>query len=270
MFKQEIINAHIESTELKIAVLRKEGPKTPLLFLHGFGSTKEDYADIMRHPDFKDREIIAYDAPGFGETECSDLDKVSIDFLVKTAMVVIRYYKLEKFHISGHSMGGLTALMLIHRERVNAISFTDIEGNVGPEDCFLSRQINEYPSDNPIQFFNDFIDRMRNLDGYSNSLYAANIKSKVKPDAIKPIFKSMVELSDHGDLMAKFLKLNCEKMFVYGEENRSLSYLKYLEENNVRLSEISSSSHFPMYSNPPALWKSISEFISTTEDNTHE
>ena len=267
MFKQEIINADIKGTELKIAVLRKEGPKTPLLFLHGFGSTKEDYADIMRHPDFKDREIIAYDAPGFGETECSDLDQVSIDFLVKIAMVVIRHYKLEEFHISGHSMGGLTALMLLHRETLNAISFIDIEGNVSPEDCFLSRQINDYPSEDPVLFFNDFIDRMRNLDGYSNPLYAANIKSKVKPDAIKPIFKSMVELSDHGDLRDKFLQLSCQKMFVYGEENGSLSYLNFLEENNVKLSEITSSSHFPMYSNPPALWKSISEFISTTEDN---
>ena len=263
--KKDFIDICIEGIEMRIAVLHQEGTQTPLIFLHGFGSTKEDYADIARKPEFKERTIIAYDAPGFGETECSDLSKVSIPFLVKTAEAVLKYYNVDNFHLAGHSMGGLTALMLLNTGAINAKSFIDIEGNVSPEDCFLSRQINEYPNEDPDVFLKEFTERMRNLGGYSNPLYAANLKSKVASRVVKPIFKSMVELSDHGNLMDKFLNLNCAKTFIYGEENRSLSYLPYLEKNGVLLNEISDSSHFPMYSNPPELWNAIYDFIKQEE-----
>jgi pimeloyl-ACP methyl ester carboxylesterase len=70
----------------------------------------------------------------------------------------------------------------------------------------------------------------------------------------------MVELSDHGDLMSKFLVLPFPRMFMYGEENSSLSYLTKLSANGVELAEIPHSAHFPMYSNPVAMWERIAEF----------
>ncbi|SLM32425.1 Putative alpha/beta hydrolase (fragment) [Desulfamplus magnetovallimortis] len=72
----------------------------------------------------------------------------------------------------------------------------------------------------------------------------------------------MVELSDHGDLMEKFLNLPCPKMFMYGEQNRTLSYLNHIESNGVRLSEIPECGHFPMYSNPPVMWREIADFLN--------
>ena len=43
----------------------------PLVFLHGFGSTKEDDADAALHPILADYRILALDAPGFGGSTCS-------------------------------------------------------------------------------------------------------------------------------------------------------------------------------------------------------
>ena len=57
-----------------------------LCILHGFGSTKEDYADVIQRTELADRPILAYDAPGCGETQCADLSRVSIPFLVSTAL----------------------------------------------------------------------------------------------------------------------------------------------------------------------------------------
>jgi hypothetical protein len=45
---------------------------------------------------------------------------------------------------------------------------------------------------------------------------------------------SMVELSDHGDLLRRFLSLRCPRMFMYGEQNEALSYLPKLREHGVR------------------------------------
>lgn len=77
---------------------------------------------------------------------------------------------------------------------------------------------------------------------------------------MRGIFESMVNLSDHGDLMAKFLSLPCPRMFMYGEQNSALSYLKTLKANGVELAEIPYSAHWPMYSNPVAMRARIAGF----------
>lgn len=74
----------------------------------------------------------------------------------------------------------------------------------------------------------------------------------------------MVELSDHGGLMTKFLELPCPRMFMHGEQNASLSYLDTLTSHGVEVAEIPHSGHFPMYSNPVAMWERIAQFHSRT------
>jgi pimeloyl-ACP methyl ester carboxylesterase len=49
-------------------------------------------------------------------------------------------------------------------------------------------------------------------------------------------------------------------MFMYGEQNASLSYLSHIEARGVRLAPIPACGHFPMYSNPTAMWKQIADF----------
>jgi len=117
----------------------RDGIGIPLVFLHGFGSTKEDYADVIQQAPLADRPILAYDAPGCGATASSDISVVSIPFLVSVAAAVLRAKGIDRFHLIGHSMGGLTALMLADQGPTQVASLVDIEGNLAPEDCFLSR-----------------------------------------------------------------------------------------------------------------------------------
>jgi len=250
----------VEGVALDIAAIHREGDGAPLVFLHGFGSTKEDYADVVRHAAFASRPFLAYDAPGCGETQCSDLSRVSIPFLMATALSALERVRFERFHLVGHSMGGLTALMLAHSHPERVLSFVNIEGNIAPEDCFLSRQIFDYPQSNAQLFFDDFIERTTHAPAYASALYSASLRHKVRAAAVRPIFQSMVSLSDHGDLMDKFLSLPCPRMFMYGEQNAHLSYLSDIQNKGVRLSAIPHCGHFPMYSNPVAMWQAIAEF----------
>ena len=66
---------------LKLAAAGRDGDLVPIVFLHGFGSTKEDYLDLACQPAFTGRPFLAYDAPGCGETVCEDLPGISIPFL---------------------------------------------------------------------------------------------------------------------------------------------------------------------------------------------
>lgn len=250
----------VEGTQLRLSCISRGGSGIPIVFLHGFGSTKEDYADVALHPAFAGRPIFAYDAPGCGETECSELDKVSIPFLVQTALAALAEQGIERFDLVGHSMGGLTSLMLAHQAPARVASFTDIEGNVAPEDCFLSRQIFLHPHEDPDRFLEDFIARNWAAPYYSSPLYATSVRYKVRARAVRGIFESMVDLSDNAGLMDKFLSLPLPRMFMYGEQNKTLSYLPHLAANDVVLAEIPHSGHFPMYSNAPEMWRRIAAF----------
>jgi pimeloyl-ACP methyl ester carboxylesterase len=256
----ERLDLHVEGVDLGIAAARRCGARAPIVFLHGFGSTKEDYVDLSYHPGFRGRPFLAYDAPGCGESSCEDLSKLSIPFLVATANAVLREARIERFHLVGHSMGGLTALMLANQDRDRVLSFVDIEGNLAPEDCFLSRQVVTHAADDPESFFDAFVERTRRSPFPSSALYAASLRHKVRPGAVRGIFESMVDLSDHADLMTKFVSLPCARMFMYGEQNASLSYLPTLAAHGVELAEIPHSGHFPMYSNPVAMWTRIADF----------
>ncbi len=254
------LNLRVDGVGLRVATVGRGGELAPIVFLHGFGSTKEDYADLALQPAFAGRPFLAYDAPGFGETFCEGSLEISIPFLVKTAQTVLRHAGIRRFHLVGHSMGGLTALLLAHQDPGRVLSFVDIEGNLAPEDCFLSGQVLNHPSGDAESFFGDFIERTRRSPFYASALFAASLRHKVRPAAVRGIFESMVDLSNHGDLMAKFLSLPCPRMFMYGEQNSSLSYLTKLSANGVELAEIPYSAHWPMYSNPAAMWERIAEF----------
>ncbi|MEX3957458.1 alpha/beta fold hydrolase [Trinickia sp. EG282A] len=251
---------NVDGTALDVSAIHRDGDKSPIVFLHGFGSTKEDYADIVRHAAFDGYPFIAYDAPGCGETRCADLSQISIPFLVKTARALLEQVGFDRFHLIGHSMGGLTSLMLAHQQPERVLSFVDIEGNIAPEDCFLSRQITDHPRDDAERIFDDFIERTRHAPAYASALYAASLRHKVRAGAVSGIFRSMVDLSDNGDLMNKFLGLPFPRMFMYGEQNASLSYLSHIREQGVMLAEIPDCGHFPMYSNPVLMWNAIAEF----------
>lgn len=161
-------------------------------------------------------------------------------------------------------MGGLTALILAHQIPERVLSFVDIEGNVAPEDCFLSRQIVDCPNDDDEAFFTGFIERTLHTPAYASALYAASLRNKVRAGAVRDIFDSMVDLSDNANLMENFINLPFPKMFMYGEQNKLLSYLSYIQEKGVELAEIHACGHFPMYSNPVLMWEKIADFQASS------
>jgi pimeloyl-ACP methyl ester carboxylesterase len=83
------------------------GRATPLVLVHGFAGSKEDFETVL--PGLAaDREVIAVDLPGHGESEGTD-DPAAYS-LVTTSAWLLRFADelgLEDFHLLGHSMGGL-------------------------------------------------------------------------------------------------------------------------------------------------------------------
>lgn len=265
--KHDTLEFELYGAQVNIAYIRRPGKRPSVLCLHGFGSTKEDYADLTLHPAFSERELVLLDAPGCGESQCDKPDMVSIPFLREVLERAISQLNIEQFHLVGHSMGGLTALKFAEKNPDRILSFANIEGNISPEDCFLSRQIFNHPHGDPQDFLNAFIERMKNRAEWSCPLYAAALPQKVRPEVVGSIFRSMVKISDNEPLMDIFTGFPFPKMFVYGEQNKTLSYLSQLPELGVEVAEIPFSAHFPMYSNPQALWSRLADFFDRNDVN---
>ena len=263
--RHDVLDLHHAGARLRIAYHRRTGHLPPVVSLHGFGSTKEDYADLALLPGFADRDLIAFDAPGFGASEIDRPELLSIPFLAEVTTIVLDALDVPKAHLTGHSMGGLTALVLAYTDPGRVLSFFDIEGNLAPEDCFLSRQIVDFPAATPDAFLEDFQTRVRARPELGSALYAATLPFKVRPASIAPVFRSMVELSDTEPLLDMMAALPCPKAFVYGAQNRHLSYLPDLPGRDVQVIELDHAGHFPMYTNPKALWAALSEFVRAAE-----
>jgi len=259
------VNLTVDGHAVELSVLRRQGSGSPLVCLHGFGSTKEDYADLAMRPDFADRELVFWDMPGCGASHVGDPEAPTIPFLMSVVEAACDALDLDRFHLSGHSMGGLTGLLFAQAHRDRVLSFIDIEGNLAPEDCFLSRQIVDYPAASPEAFMSAFMDRVSGRAEYGSALYARALPLKVRPSSFRPVFTSMVDLSDTLDLLAIMADLSCPRIFLYGEQNRHLSYLSRLPDLGVQAVEIPDAGHFPMYSNPPALWSAIASFLQEAE-----
>ena len=168
--------------------------------------------------------------PASDARSAATLARVSIEFLVDVADAVLKRLAIEEFHVVGHSMGGLTALMLAQRAPDRVLSFVNIEGNLAFEDCFLSRQIIDTPADDPAVFLEEFAARTHLAPEFSSTFYASSVQSRVRPDVVRGVLESMVDLSDHGNLLSSFTALAMPPaVHVCGKQIAGLSYLPLLE-----------------------------------------
>ncbi|KAH7178899.1 Alpha/Beta hydrolase protein [Fusarium sp. MPI-SDFR-AT-0072] len=241
---RQTVELRINDLSFNLSTIRRDGPLVPIFFLHGFGGTKEDYVDIALNPLFSSRPFLAYDSPGSGESTMSDLSQLSMPLLVSIAERVLEQFSITHYHLVGHSMGGLVSNLLAQRQASSVL---------------------HYSSDDPEAFVDAFIERTRQSPLYGNGLYAASFRSKVQAAVVPPTFESMVDCTDNGRLLEAFENFNFPRMYMFGEQYASLSYLPRLVKAGVELAEIPHSGHFVMYSNPVAMWEQIAQLVSRAE-----
>ena len=157
----EQLRLRVQGVNLDVAAISRGGDGEPIVFLHGFGTSKEDFTDITQRHEFTGRAFLAYDAPGCGATECADLGAIDVPFLVDAARAVLDRAGIGRYHLVGHSLGGLTALLLAHREPGRVLSFVNIKGTLAPEDCAPTRQLLAHQG--PGDVFDRFVANLRRV-----------------------------------------------------------------------------------------------------------
>jgi len=106
---------------------RGGGDATPLVLVHGFTGGRIDWADVIDDLAV-DRRVVAWDHRGHSDsTNTGDQASYTFDQLVADAVAALDALGLARFHLLGHSMGGVIAqrLVLEHPERVETLLLMD-------------------------------------------------------------------------------------------------------------------------------------------------
>jgi len=235
--------------------------------IHGLGGAKENFWESMKSKDLIDYCLISFDNPGTGNSTYYDDFPLEVDDLANITADFIRKLKLTNFILTGTSMGGLTTLLYLRQADIKNIKgYINIEGNLLPEDCMFSSKVVTHQYDH---FANDvfsqtIIDMKKNGNpGYY--VIANNLEMNTNIKSYYHYSFQTVSYSSTGELIDQFVNLAIPRIFIYGEKNSGLSYIRRLKQMGLPASMIPGSAHFIFYDNPKALYKSIAEFAGTLE-----
>jgi pimeloyl-ACP methyl ester carboxylesterase len=95
---------------LRLSHLRR-GSGPPLVLIHGIGSQWQVWTPVLDAVS-AEREVVALDLPGFGESLPYDGDAPSVPALARSVADFVGDLGLERPHVAGNSLGGAVALEL--------------------------------------------------------------------------------------------------------------------------------------------------------------
>lgn len=103
--------------------LSRRGSGTPLVLLHGMGSSHHAW-DLVADELEKAFTVIRIDFPGHGETPYLDGEEMDPVSLADKVFRTLREHGLEEFHLVGNSLGGWVALEMGSKYAHSVLSIT--------------------------------------------------------------------------------------------------------------------------------------------------
>lgn len=241
----------------------RPGKRETIVLLHGLGGSKENYYEACKSDALADHTLIFPDNPGTGNSTYYEDDLLNVDHLAQITKLFIDQLNLQRFILCGTSMGGLTTLLLLRtpaRHKVRA--YINIEGNLLPEDCMFSSKVIAYDFNTfASQVFPQTIIDMKSNGNTGYHIIANNLELNTNVRSYYNYSFQTVAYSSTGELLKQFIALTIPKVFIYGEENRSLTYIEELIRNGVNVQEIANSNHFVFYDNPKQLYDVMAKFV---------
>jgi pimeloyl-ACP methyl ester carboxylesterase len=239
-----------------------------ILFVHGLGGAKENFYTAFQSPALSDCALLAFDEPGTGLAIFDPEAGLDVSALADIAHGVANQLLPGSYFLVGASMGGLISLLQIRRHGVGRIrGFVNIEGNLSSEDCMFSRRVVSHGMNSFEPVFNQMMGELRASRYSGDQIVAHNMALNVDVRAYHAYAFETVAESDSGRLIEEFINLPIPRLFLYGEANKTLSYLPGLRASAVEVREIPSSAHFLFYDNPVDTFEAIGDFVHAVHSN---
>ena len=268
--------------EMELSVAEAGEGGRPLLLLHGFTGSKQDFT--WGH-DWLDRlaelgfHAVAPDHRGHGDsTKPDDEAAYSFDLFASDALALADELGWERFALLGHSMGGMIAQVLIGMapERVSALvlmdtSHTALEG-VDPQ---LAETAGEIARARGMKFLNELQKergsalttpadrRLRE----ANRDYAAFSDRKMEhssPAMYAAMIRPIAGLDDVEDRLPALASVSVPTLVLVGEQDRPFippSERMAKTIAGARLVVIPGAGHSPQFEAPDPWWEALRSFL---------
>jgi pimeloyl-ACP methyl ester carboxylesterase len=241
----QVINIYIQVDDIKVYYIEKGSGKT-IIFLHGWGQTKETYNRLME--ELADRyKVIAIDLPGFGETEIGlpmDLNMVS---------EVIHKFVLMKNIVSpiflSHSYG--TRIMAVYASKYNVSRLIIVSGAGIKQKVSVKNRIKI---------------KMYKMLKKHNIILKMGSSDYINSDNVK---KSMLVNAINTDLTKELKLIEAPTLLIYGRDDKvtplSLGYKMKEFIKNSELIIMENCSHFPYLEKPTIFNLILNSFLSSDD-----
>lgn len=219
-----------------------------IVFLHGWGGTKECFADAFSSSALKGYGICAIDILGFGKSEKPK--DFSYDLLDQAKIVATAVNSLgaEKVYLVGHSMGGGIGLLAAPFVK-NLAMFIGAENNLAPHGSSLDARL---ASKQPLWLFQYFTPPVLAL--FSRLHPSRNVRiwsqwsREASPLGLYRSIRSLADWSDSGELLPRFESLP-RKAYIYSANGKRKKDVAPKLSKSITY-EINGSGHALMLDNP--------------------
>jgi pimeloyl-ACP methyl ester carboxylesterase len=137
----------IEIDGYSLSCFFQRGNRAAVIFIHGFGASKEAFREAFDFRGFQAFTMLAPDLIGFGDSEKpSDFSYLMRD-QAEIRRRAIDALRLDQLNLVAHSMGGIVGIELAEMIPHRVGSFVNVEGNIAAEDCTMSRRVADVNAD---------------------------------------------------------------------------------------------------------------------------
>ncbi|MCB0337885.1 MAG: alpha/beta hydrolase [Bdellovibrionales bacterium] len=246
------------NASLEMAFRRRPGSGDALLLLHGLQSHSQLFDAVFTHPEFSAFDLIAPDFIGFGQSSKPTDSPYDLTYLSQCILQLCETLQLERFHIVGHSLGGMIGTVLLNTAAHEVLSLSSLEGNLSGADCGASRIVAQLPFP---EFQNSYYPELK------ASLQSADEPSAVlRRAALETIpdyvffntSKAIVASSESEQLLATFTTSDTPRCLLIGDNSHFASRPQAI---GLTIHEISKSGHFMILDNPKQTLEVVASFV---------
>ena len=210
------VEVRAQGSDFPVIYAERPTHGTPLVYLHGLGSSRRDFEPAALAPELSTQRLIAVDLPGSGASRIPRDLGLSIEDLVGVIESVLEAIDTKRFHLVGHSMGGLVALLVASRNPQSVATLVNVEGNLAPVDCrVFSRRVAELAATHEPE---DLVELLASAlaksprPGYAT--FAERFRSEVQPEAFVRYCRSIVEVTEREPLLETFQGLGIPRLIL--------------------------------------------------------
>lgn len=242
-----------------LSVFERRGGPHLALFVHGLGCAKESFAEAWRAPALDRFQLLAPDLPGSGASPVPAGFDGRMESFAAILQGLLAGFAFERLHVVAHSMGGAPAL-LATADDPRLATFVNVEGNLVAEDCgMLSRRAAETPFEDFARGkFARMVAAAAEADEADRRLWAG-WAALADPRVFHAACRSLVQWSDSGRLLERFLGLTARKLYVCGARSANEAVLSRL--GGVAVRRVARCGHFAMAEDADAFYGIVGEAL---------